>query len=144
MRVLDSKEKEDQAIADEAGGVLLDNLSKDSKAYFTKVLEYLDDMGVKYELNPRLVRGLDYYTHTVFEIADSASGLILGGGGRYDGLMKILGGPDTPAIGWTTSPGDSQSGGPNHHRIKSQTPPSLGDPRWEQRRDSRRHLVDVL
>jgi histidyl-tRNA synthetase len=100
LRVLDSKEKEDQAIADEAGGVLLDNLSKDSKTYFTKVLEYLDDMGVKYELNPRLVRGLDYYTHTVFEVVDSASGLTLGGGGRYDGLMKILGGPEMPAVGW--------------------------------------------
>ncbi|MDD5606108.1 MAG: histidine--tRNA ligase [Patescibacteria group bacterium] len=100
LRVLDSKEKEDQAIADEAGGVLLDNLSKESKTYFTKVLEYLDDMGVKYELNPRLVRGLDYYTHTVFEIIDASTGLALGGGGRYDGLMKILGGPDTPAVGW--------------------------------------------
>lgn len=100
LRVLDSKEKEDQAIADEAGGVLLDNLSKESKAYFTKVLEYLDDMGVKYELNPRLVRGLDYYTHTVFEVVDAATGLSLGSGGRYDGLTKMLGGPDVPAVGW--------------------------------------------
>lgn len=100
LRVLDSKEKEDQAIADEAGGVLLDNLSKDSRIYFTKVLEYLDDMGVKYELNPRLVRGLDYYTHTVFEVVDPVSGLALGGGGRYDGLVKLLGGPEMPAVGW--------------------------------------------
>lgn len=100
MRVLDCKEKKCQSIAEEAGGVLIDNLNKTSKEHFTKVLEYLDDMGVKYELDHRLVRGLDYYTHTVFEVAESAGGLSIGGGGRYDELVKLLGGEATPAIGF--------------------------------------------
>lgn len=100
LRVLDCKEKSCQAIADEAGGVLLDHLSKDSKNFFAKVLEYLDEMGVTYELSPRLVRGLDYYTHTTFEIVTEEGGLSLGGGGRYDELVKMLGGPATPAIGF--------------------------------------------
>jgi len=100
LRVLDCKEKSCQAVAEEAGGVVLDNLSAESRNYFTKVLEYLDDMRVKYELNPRLVRGLDYYTHTVFEVVAEADGLSLGAGGRYDGLVKLLGGPDTPAVGF--------------------------------------------
>ncbi len=100
LRVLDCKEASCQSIADEAGSVLLDNLNKESKAYFTKVLEYLDDMGVAYELNPRLVRGLDYYTHTAFEVVVKGSGQSVAGGGRYDELVKVLGGPATPAIGF--------------------------------------------
>jgi len=100
LRVLDCKEKSCQPIADEAGSVLLDNLNKASKEFFTKVLEYLDEMGVKYELTPRLVRGLDYYTHTAFEFFAKESGLSLGGGGRYDELVKTLGGSDAPAIGF--------------------------------------------
>ena len=100
LRVLDCKEKSCQAVAEEAGGVVLDNLNNDSRNYFTKVLEYLDDMRVEYELDPRLVRGLDYYTHTVFEVMTKAGGLSLGAGGRYDGLVKLLGGPDTPAVGF--------------------------------------------
>lgn len=100
LRVLDCKEKSCQPIAEEAGGVLLDNLSKDSKNFFAKVLEYLDDMGVTYELSPRLVRGLDYYTHTAFEVVTADGHLSLGGGGRYDELVKMLGGPATPAIGF--------------------------------------------
>ena len=100
LRVLDCKEKSCQSVVDEAGGVVLDNLNTESKNYFTKVLEYLDDMGVEYELNPRLVRGLDYYTHTVFEVMTKTGGLSVGAGGRYDGLVKLLGGPDTPAVGF--------------------------------------------
>jgi histidyl-tRNA synthetase len=100
LRVLDCKEKSCQPIAEEAGGVLLDNLSKSSKEFFAKVLEYLDEMGVTYELAPRLVRGLDYYTHTTFEFVTQDGGLSLGGGGRYDELVKLLGGPATPAIGF--------------------------------------------
>src|SRR5680860_518962 len=57
-------------------------------------------MGVNYELDHRLVRGLDYYTHTVFEVVEREGGLSIGGGGRYDELVKILGGPQTPAIGF--------------------------------------------
>ncbi|OGB73889.1 histidine--tRNA ligase [candidate division Kazan bacterium RIFCSPHIGHO2_01_FULL_44_14] len=100
LRVLDCKEKSCQAVAEEAGGVVLDNLNNDSRNYFTKVLEYLDDMRVEYELDPRLVRGLDYYTHTVFEVTTKTGGLSLGAGGRYDGLVELLGGPDTPAVGF--------------------------------------------
>jgi len=100
LRILDCKEKKCQLVAEEAGGVLIDNLSDASKERFTKVLEYLDDMGVNYELDHRLVRGLDYYTHTVFEVVSQEGGLSIGGGGRYDGLVKLLGGPATPAVGF--------------------------------------------
>lgn len=100
LRTLDCKEKGCQPIMEEAGSVLLDNLTPDARNFFHKVLEYLDEMGVNYELTPRLVRGLDYYTHTVFEVATKNDNNSLGGGGRYDGLMKLLGGPDTPAIGF--------------------------------------------
>ena len=99
LRVLDCKEKSCQPIAEGAGSVLLDSLNKESKKFFTSVLEYLDEMGVTYELTPRLVRGLDYYTHTAFEFFAAESGVALGGGGRYDELVKNLGGPATPAIG---------------------------------------------
>jgi len=100
LRTLDCKEKSCQPIMEEAGSVLLDNLTPDSRNFFHKVLEYLDDMGVSYELTPRLVRGLDYYTHTVFEVFSKTDNNSLGGGGRYDGLMKLLGGPDMPAVGF--------------------------------------------
>lgn len=100
LRALDCKERGCQAILDEAGSVLLDSLTPDSRNFFTKVLEYLDDMGVHYELTPRLVRGLDYYTHTVFEVVSRDDSNALGGGGRYDGLVKMLGGPDIPAVGF--------------------------------------------
>ncbi|MFA5009951.1 MAG: histidine--tRNA ligase [Patescibacteria group bacterium] len=100
LRTLDCKERGCQPIMEEAGSVVLDNLTPDSRNFFHKVLEYLDDMGVNYELTPRLVRGLDYYSHTVFEVVNKESRDSLGGGGRYDGLMKLLGGPDTPAVGF--------------------------------------------
>jgi len=100
MRVLDSKEPSMQPIIAEAGNVLLDNLNQDSKDFFMRVLEYLDEMGINYELDPRLVRGLDYYTHTVFEVVAKDAPGAIGGGGRYDGLVKQLGGPDTPAVGF--------------------------------------------
>jgi histidyl-tRNA synthetase len=101
LRVLDCKETACQAVIEDAGGVVLDNLTSESKKYFTKVLEYLDDMRVRYELDPKLVRGLDYYTHTVFEVVAAGGGLSLGAGGRYDDLVKALGGPSTPAIGFS-------------------------------------------
>ncbi|MFH0905127.1 MAG: histidine--tRNA ligase [bacterium] len=100
LRALDCKEKSCQPVMEEAGSILLDHLTPDSRDYFTKVLEYLDDMGVHYELDPRLVRGLDYYTHTVFEVFSKNNSNSLGGGGRYDGLVKLLGGLDTPAVGF--------------------------------------------
>ncbi|MFA6398574.1 MAG: histidine--tRNA ligase [Patescibacteria group bacterium] len=100
LRVLDCKVAKCKGIVAEAGNILLDSLDQESKKRFTKVLEYLDDMKVEYELDSNLVRGLDYYTHTIFEVVIKGEDTSIGGGGRYDGLIKLLGGPDTPAIGY--------------------------------------------
>ncbi|OGL73935.1 histidine--tRNA ligase [Candidatus Uhrbacteria bacterium RIFCSPHIGHO2_12_FULL_60_25] len=105
LRLLDSKEPEMQELKAEAPQIM-DWLDEDSKAHFMQVLEYLDEAGVSYQLDPYLVRGLDYYTMTVFEVtpvsdnADVAK-LALGGGGRYDGLAELLGsGRPVPACGF--------------------------------------------
>ncbi len=100
LRVLDCKVAKCKEIVAEAGHILMDNLDQESKKRFTKVLESLDDMKVEYELDPNLVRGLDYYTHTIFEVMLKNDDLAIGAGGRYDGLIKLLGGPDTAAIGY--------------------------------------------
>lgn len=100
LRVLDCKVAKCKEITAEAGNMIIDNLDTESKKRFTKVLEHLDEMKVPYELDPNLVRGLDYYTHTIFEIMTADDGMALGGGGRYDGLIKLLGGTDTPAVGY--------------------------------------------
>jgi histidyl-tRNA synthetase len=101
LRILDSKDEQTQAIVREAPS-LLDYLGPDSQQHFERVQQYLTDLSIPYQLNPRLVRGLDYYTHTAFEIqsADLGAQATVCGGGRYDGLIAQLGGPDTPAIGW--------------------------------------------
>ena len=104
LRVLDCKEEGCQNIKNNAPQ-LLDFLDEASKEHFMKVLEYLDEMNVSYVLTPHLVRGLDYYSHTVFEfyLADQEEGKrqsALGGGGRYDGLVELLGGRPTPACGF--------------------------------------------
>ncbi|MBF2034743.1 MAG: histidine--tRNA ligase [Leptolyngbyaceae cyanobacterium T60_A2020_046] len=101
LRILDSKAKRTQEIVQDAPD-LLDYLGDDSKHHFDQVQQYLTDLGIAYQINPRLVRGLDYYTHTAFEIqsADLGAQATVCGGGRYDGLIAQLGGPDTPAIGW--------------------------------------------
>ncbi|MBN2585108.1 histidine--tRNA ligase [Patescibacteria group bacterium] len=101
LRVLDCKVGKCREILDGISSSLIDSLDDESKKRFTKVLEYLDEMRVEYELDPKLVRGLDYYTHTVFEVVVRGSEeLSLGGGGRYDTLIKQLGGPDTSAFGY--------------------------------------------
>ncbi len=81
---------------------LLDRLAPDDAEHFAQVRTLLDDAGQPYELDPTLVRGLDYYARTVFEFTSDALGAQsgVGGGGRYDGLMELLGGPATPASGW--------------------------------------------
>ncbi|HEX4838204.1 MAG TPA: histidine--tRNA ligase [Solirubrobacteraceae bacterium] len=81
---------------------LLDELDADDAEHFAAVRELLDRAGVAYEVDPTLVRGLDYYTRTVFEFTSDALGAQsgVGGGGRYDGLVERLGGPATPAMGW--------------------------------------------
>ncbi len=104
LRVLDCKEEGCQPIKESAPQIL-DFLDEASKEHFMKVLEYLDEMSVPYVLTPHLVRGLDYYAHTVFEfyLADQEEGrrqTALGGGGRYDGLCELLGGRPTPACGF--------------------------------------------
>lgn len=101
LRILDSKDKGDQALVADAP-VFGDYLNAASQDFFGHVLAGLDALGIGYELDNRLVRGLDYYTHTAFEFvtdALGAQGTVLGGG-RYDGLIEQLGGPSTPGIGW--------------------------------------------
>jgi histidyl-tRNA synthetase len=85
-----------------AAPLLLDRLADDDAEHFARVRELLDDAGVAYELDPTLVRGLDYYTRTVFEFVSDALGAQsgVGGGGRYDGLLEQLGGRSTPGVGW--------------------------------------------
>lgn len=103
LRILDSKDEADQEVIAEAPQII-DWLSKDSKDYFMKVLEFLDELEIPYELDPTLVRGLDYYSDTVFEIyvtgEEGEARLALGGGGRYNGLVEELGGQPTPAAGF--------------------------------------------
>jgi histidyl-tRNA synthetase len=81
---------------------LLDELDPEDAEHFAEVRELLDRAGIAYQLDPTLVRGLDYYTRTVFEFTSDALGAQsgVGGGGRYDGLVKQLGGPATPGMGW--------------------------------------------
>jgi histidyl-tRNA synthetase len=102
LRVLDSKDEADQAIINNLPKIA-DYLSEDSAAHFSQVLQALDACNVPYHLNPRLVRGLDYYTRTTFEFTVT-TGLgtqnALLGGGRYDGLSEMLGGPRAPGIGF--------------------------------------------
>ena len=102
LRVLDCKEEKCQPVKAQAPQ-LIDHLCEGCKTHFKQVLEFLDEIELPYRLNPYLVRGLDYYTKTVFEFfEDTDTGKNLGalvGGGRFDGLAKILGGKDTPACG---------------------------------------------
>lgn len=101
LRVLDSKDQNVQAILADAPE-LMDFLGEESKTHFSQLRELLDAVGIKYTINPRLVRGLDYYNRTVFEWVTSSlgsQGTVLAGG-RYDGLVAQLGGKDTPAVGF--------------------------------------------
>jgi histidyl-tRNA synthetase len=86
----------------EGAPLLLDRLDDDDRAHFAEVRALLERADVPYEIDPTLVRGLDYYTRTVFEFASDALGAQsgIGGGGRYDGLMEMIGGPATPGCGW--------------------------------------------
>ena len=101
LRILDSKHPEMQGVI-EAAPVMLDYLDAESAAHFEELRELLDVAGIAYTLNPRLVRGLDYYNRTVFEWVTDALGSqgAVCSGGRYDGLVEKLGGRATPAVGW--------------------------------------------
>jgi histidyl-tRNA synthetase len=101
LRILDSKEESDGRVSLEAPP-FEDFLNTASRDFFARVRDGLDALGISYRLNPRLVRGLDYYTHTAFEFVTSdlgAQGTVIGGG-RYDGLVEMMGGPATPGVGW--------------------------------------------
>jgi histidyl-tRNA synthetase len=104
LRILDSKEAKTIELNEEAPDSI-SFLTPSAKKHFKEVLEYLDEAGITYRINKCLVRGLDYYSHTVFEIIEQSddsetNGLALGGGGRYDGLAKMLGSKkDIPAVG---------------------------------------------
>lgn len=101
LRVLDDKRPDVRAIT-AAAPVMLDHLSDSARTHFEAVLGYLDALGVPYVINPRMVRGLDYYTKTTFEFVHDGLGAQsgIGGGGRYDGLMRELGGQDLSGIGF--------------------------------------------
>ncbi|WP_303978717.1 histidine--tRNA ligase [Streptococcus danieliae] len=101
LRVLDSKEKADQALVEGAPSIL-DYLDEDSQAHLDQVRSLLDALGIDYVMDPRMVRGLDYYNHTIFEFITEVKGadLTVCAGGRYDGLVTYFGGPETAAFGF--------------------------------------------
>lgn len=101
LRILDSKDEGDRALLADAPP-LEESLNEASRTFFARVREGLERLGVEYETNPRLVRGLDYYTHTAFEFVTTALGAqgAVIAGGRYDGLVRAMGGPDIPGVGW--------------------------------------------
>ncbi|MFP5068327.1 histidine--tRNA ligase [Pseudonocardia nantongensis] len=101
LRVLDDKRPEVRAAMADAP-LLMDHLSSGAAEHHAAVLEHLDDLGVAYTANPRMVRGLDYYTKTTFEFVHDGLGSQsgIGGGGRYDGLMATLGGPELTGVGF--------------------------------------------
>jgi histidyl-tRNA synthetase len=101
LRILDSKDEGDKRINAEAPSID-PYLNADSRAFFDAVRRGLDALGIAYRINTQIVRGLDYYTHTTFEFVTEhlgAQGTVMGGG-RYDGLVELMGGPDMPGVGW--------------------------------------------
>ena len=101
LRVLDSKEPEDK-VAVEGAPSILDYLDEESSAYFTAVRSMLETLQIPYVINTNMVRGLDYYNHTIFEFITEIEGneLTVCAGGRYDGLVAYFGGPETPGVGF--------------------------------------------
>ena len=103
LRILDCKVDKDKDIMKSAPKTI-DYLNEESKKYFEDLKKYLDALNIDYVVNPNVVRGLDYYTHTVFEIEANVEGFgaqnVLCGGGRYNNLVSTLGGPDTPGVGF--------------------------------------------
>ncbi|HEY4162254.1 MAG TPA: histidine--tRNA ligase, partial [Dongiaceae bacterium] len=103
LRILDSKDEGDQKLVAVAPSYS-EYINETSRVFFNKVKEGLTTLGIGFTLNPRLVRGLDYYSHTCFEITcdDLGAQKTVLGGGRYDGLAAMMGGPETPAAGWAS------------------------------------------
>jgi histidyl-tRNA synthetase len=106
LRILDCKKDRDHELMETAPSIL-DYLNEESKRYFDKVQEYLTLLNIPFTVDSTLVRGLDYYNHTAFEIMSNAEGFgaitTLCGGGRYNGLVEEIGGPETPGIGFALS-----------------------------------------
>jgi len=101
LRILDSKDPGDRALIAQAPQ-FAEYLNQASRDFFAAVIGGLETLGIAYQVNPRLVRGLDYYCHTAFEFTTidlGAQGTVMAGG-RYDGLIEIMGGPSTPGVGW--------------------------------------------
>ena len=103
LRILDSKEDLEHPAVQSAPSIL-EHLSDEDREHFEAVQTHLRALGIAYEIDPRIVRGLDYYARTVWEVEPPGAGgqSTIGAGGRYDGLMEILGGPSTPAVGFAT------------------------------------------
>lgn len=101
MRILDCKEKRCKEL-NIGAPMMIDYLCDECKEHFENVKSMLNVAGLKFEIDPGIVRGLDYYTKTVFEFIDEKSGLTVLGGGRYDGLVEEFGGQSTPAVGFAT------------------------------------------
>ena len=101
LRVLDSKEPEDK-VAVEGAPSILDYLDEESSTYFVAVRSMLETLQIPYVINTNMVRGLDYYNHTIFEFTTEVAGsqLTICAGGRYDGLVAYFGGPETPGVGF--------------------------------------------
>ena len=101
MRILDSKDHGDRALVADAP-TIKPYLTEAAAAFYAKLQDHLARIGVPYRENPRIVRGLDYYSHTAFEFVTNALGAqgTVMAGGRYDGLVEEMGGPPTPAVGW--------------------------------------------
>lgn len=106
LRILDCKRDREHELIQTAPSIL-DYLNEESEVFFNKVQEYLKNMNIDFVIDPTLVRGLDYYNHTAFEIMSDAEGFgaitTLSGGGRYNGLIEDVGGPDVPGIGFAMS-----------------------------------------
>lgn len=103
LRIIDCKYDANSDIIKNAPRII-DYLNEESKKHFEQVKKYLDSMDIEYKVDPNVVRGLDYYTHTVFEVEASVEGFgaqnVLCGGGRYNGLVETIGGPSTPGVGF--------------------------------------------
>jgi histidyl-tRNA synthetase len=119
LRILDSKDEGDRRIIADAPSYG-DHLNQASRDFFAAVTDGLDTLGLAYRLNPRLVRGLDYYCHTCFEFTcpDLGAQNTIIAGGRYDGLVEQMGGPQTPGVGWA-------SGVERVAMLIGETPPAL-------------------
>lgn len=103
LRILDSKDPKDKEIVKGAPSIL-DHLTLAARSHFETLCKCLDQIGIPYAVDNKIVRGLDYYNKTVFEVltGDLGAQNTVGGGGRFDGLISTIGGPDLPAVGWAT------------------------------------------